>query len=101
MASNVELILHPVRMRVLVALSGRRLTPRQIGQVLPDIAPATLYRHINALVHGGILTVVEERQTRSATEKVYAIVEQAARLTGDDVRMAGKDDHLRYFTALP
>ncbi len=99
MPSRVDLIMHQVRMRLLVALSGRQLTPRQLLHEMPDIAPATLYRHINALVVGGILTVVQERQRRSAIEKVFAIADQAARLTGDDLSMASKDDHLRYFTA--
>ncbi len=96
--SRADLILHPVRMRILVALSGRQLSVRQLGQALPDVAQATLYRHLNALVAGRIVLVVAERQVRSATEHVYALDPSAARLTAADLDTLSADDHLRAFT---
>jgi Helix-turn-helix domain len=42
---KAELILHPVRLKILQALVGDRvLSTRQLGQLLPDVAQATLYR---------------------------------------------------------
>jgi DNA-binding transcriptional ArsR family regulator len=97
--SRADLILHPVRMRILVALSGRQLSARQLGHALPDVAHATLYRHLNALVAGRIVLVVAERQVRSATEKVYALDPPAARFTAAELDTFSADDHLRGFTA--
>ena len=94
-----ELILHPLRLRILMAVEGERRSVRQIAEALPDIPPATLYRHLNTLVDGGILTVVEERQIRGTVAKVYALGDpRAAQLTGADLAGATKEDHMRYFT---
>ena len=100
MAENkVDLILHPVRMRILTTLSGRQMTTQQIAAALSDVAQATLYRHINKLVQGGVLVVVEERPVRGTVEKVYAFASaDVLNLTEDDVRHATHEDHVRYFT---
>jgi DNA-binding transcriptional ArsR family regulator len=76
--SKVDLILHPIRMRIIMALAGERWTARQIAAALPDVAQATLYRHINALAEGGILRIVEERPVRGMVEKVYALADKRA-----------------------
>ena len=92
-----EVILHPVRMRIIQAVIGRSMTAGQLGEALPDVAQATLYRHLNKLSSAGILTVVEERPVRGTVEKVYALLDDAASLTSADVAQASKEDHLRYF----
>ncbi len=97
---KADLILHPVRMRILVTLAGRQMTPAQMAAVLPDVPQATLYRQVNRLYTGGVLTVVEERPVRGTVEKVYALSgENSAFLGADDVASFTKDDHLRVFTA--
>lgn len=97
--SKVDLILHPIRLRIIQAFIGnRRLTPQQIAQELPDTAQATLYRHINKLARAGILMVVEERQIRGALEKVYMLRESATNLTEVDFANISRDDHLHFFT---
>jgi DNA-binding transcriptional ArsR family regulator len=95
--SKIELLLHPIRIRILTSLVGKQLTPAQIAEEMPDVAQTTLYRQINALVEGGILTVVEERPVRGTVEKVYALVDGAARLNQDDISSVSDEDHLRYF----
>jgi hypothetical protein len=40
-----EILLHPVRMRIVVALAGRALTPGQLRAELTDVPQATLYQH--------------------------------------------------------
>ena len=99
-AERLRLLLHPHRLRIVQLLEpGRRLTARQIGRAAPDIPPATLYRHLNQLVEGGILAVVEERQVRNMTERVYALAEANNRLDPESSVEATKDDLLRVFTA--
>lgn len=96
--SKIELLLHPIRFRVIMALSGAPLTPGQIAVHLPDVSQTSLYRHIHALVEGGILTIVGERPVRGTVEKLYKVVEGTTRLNPDELRSVSHEDHLRYFT---
>lgn len=96
--SKLELMLHPVRLRILqAAIGGRNVTAQQLAEMLPDVPPATLYRHLNKLLHGGILVVVAQNQVRGTTEKVYALPEHALTLTPVDLSRLTRDDHMRYF----
>jgi DNA-binding transcriptional ArsR family regulator len=96
--SRAKLILHPVRMRMLVALARRQLTARQVGELLPDVPQATLYSHLGMLTKAGLLRVVSERQVRGTVEKVYTAVEEYTQLSPIDLAKATPDEHLQYFT---
>jgi DNA-binding transcriptional ArsR family regulator len=99
MRTQPDLLLHPVRLRIIQALAGgRRLSPAELGDELADIPPATLYRQINTLADGGVLAVVEQRAARGTPERVYALVEGGASLTPQDLTEATAGDHLRFFT---
>jgi DNA-binding transcriptional ArsR family regulator len=93
-----DLLLHPVRLRIIIAIAGRQMTAQQLADELPDIPQATLYRHINTLVEAGILSVVEERRVRNTIEKTYALPDEDLRLTRDDLENAGPEDYVRLFT---
>lgn len=77
---HTELILHPVRMRIILALANRALTTQQVAQLLPDIAQTTLYRHIAVLLEGGIVQVLRESKVRGSVERELALVEGAGRI---------------------
>ncbi|MFF5213103.1 helix-turn-helix domain-containing protein [Streptosporangium sp. NPDC000396] len=95
---KVEAILHPVRLRILQAFIGRKtLTVRDLADLLPDVPQATLYRHLGTLADAGVLQVVEERRVRGAVERVFALPDTSAALTGADLEGATPEDHLRYF----
>ena len=96
--SRADLILHPVRMRLLVALARRELTARQLSALLPDVPQATLYHHLGILTRAGLLRVVSEHPVRGTVEKVYAITDDNATLSPADLANASREDHLRYFT---
>ncbi len=96
--SKADLILHPARLRIMTELGGRQMTPRQLASVLPDIPQATLYRHIKALLDGGILEVVSEQEVNGSVERTYAVVKGAGRLTLDELQKLSPEEHLRYFT---
>lgn len=97
---KADLILHPVRMRIIMALAEGQMTARQIAALLPDVAPATLYRHLNTMTEGGILTIVESHPVRGTVEKVYALASpQAAHLSQEDTAGMDNDDYMRLFTA--
>lgn len=70
--SSFDLLMHPVRMQIIQAfIGGKRMSVQELGGRLAEVPPATLYRHLNALVEGGVLTVAEERRVRGAIERVY------------------------------
>lgn len=97
--TKADLILHPIRMRILMALAGSRKTSQELADDLGDVPQATLYRHINRLAKSGIIEVVEERQVRGTVEKVYTLDTRASTLTAEDAANFSKDDHMRYFIA--
>jgi DNA-binding transcriptional ArsR family regulator len=96
--SRVEVIIHPVRLRILMAVAGREMTPQQLAAALPDIPQATLYRHINTLHKAGVLRVVRETPMRGAVERVYELVQEASLIPKEEWAQIAPADHLRYFT---
>src|SRR5215469_18428492 len=95
---KADLIVHPVRMRMIIALSRRQLTPKQLAAELQDVAPATLYHHLNLLTEAGITRVVEERLVRGTLrEKVYTLSDASTILSPDQLAGASKDELLQYF----
>lgn len=96
--SRANLILHPVRLRLIAALARRQLTARQLSALLPEVPQATLYHHLSVLSRAGLLRVVSERQVRGAVEKSYTLNEDQAFLSPADMAHVSREDHLRYFT---
>jgi DNA-binding transcriptional ArsR family regulator len=70
---KADLILNPIRFRILTAISSYRMAAKEIAEALPDIPQTTLYRHINALVEGGLLKIVDEKPIRGTIERIYAL----------------------------
>ncbi len=93
-----NLLLHPVRLRIILAIAKREVTAKQLADELPDIPQATLYRNINTLAAGGILKVVRERRVHNTIEKTYALPDQGLMLTVDDLKNAKPEDYIRLVT---
>jgi DNA-binding transcriptional ArsR family regulator len=96
--SKAELLLHPIRMRIVTEVVGRQLTTRQIAAALPDIPQATLYRQVGTLLEGGILEVVAEQRINGAVERSYAVKAESGQLSPDDLRGLTPEQHLEYFS---
>lgn len=94
-----NLLLHPVRARILQTLLGAdELTTAQLRARLPDVSAATMYRHVATLAQAGILEVVSERRIRGTIERSYRIRQEEV-LVDDDARTSmTKDDHRQAFT---
>ena len=93
-----DLLLHPIRLRIVQALANQPLTPGQLQAVLTEIPQATLYRHITRLEDGGLIEVTSERKVRGTTERTFSIVDDAVSLGTPDLLNADRDEHLRYFS---
>src|SRR5690606_18487543 len=97
---SVELLLHPVRMRIVQAFLGdRALTTAALGEELGDVPPGSLYRHIARLVDGGVLTVADERRVRGTVERTYRLELAAAGVDPGDLAAMTAEDHRRAFLA--
>lgn len=92
-----DLLLHPIRLRVVQALINRPLTPSALNEVLSDVAPATLYRHINHLEAGGLIRVSNERRVRGGVERTFEIEHDAVALDDADLADTDTDTHFQYF----
>src|ERR1700692_3175715 len=97
---RADLLLHPVRLRIILAFArGRRLTPKQVAGDLPDVPQATLYRQIERLYRGGALAIADERRIRGAVERTYVLAEGGASVSPEDLAKSSREDHLGYFAA--
>jgi DNA-binding transcriptional ArsR family regulator len=97
MTTSRDLLLHPVRLRIIQALAGRPMRPLELKEHLGDVAQATLYRHLNQLESGGLIRVLEERPVRGGVERTYGVVDSAISLGPADLFGATADDHLGFF----
>lgn len=98
--ASADLLLHPVRLRILKAFLGdRALTTSQLAAELDDVPPGSLYRHIARLTKAGVLQVVAERRIRGAVERTYTMRMAAAQVQPGEVKGMTLDEHARAFTA--
>jgi DNA-binding transcriptional ArsR family regulator len=97
MNEKANLILHPVRLQIIKALVGdKKLTVQEIGQYLSDVPQATLYRHLNKLVQGGIIESVAQNQVRGTVEKVYALASNGG-ITPQEFMESSSEEKLGVF----
>lgn len=97
---RADVVLHPVRLRILTTLSGRSMTPGQIAGKLPDVPQATLYRHLKRLEEGDIIQVEETHHVRGTLEKVYGPAKpEDMNFSEDDMKNVTPSEHEQYFTA--
>jgi DNA-binding transcriptional ArsR family regulator len=69
-----ELLVHPVRLRIVHAMSGgEQLTTAQLCARLPDVSQATVYRHVGVLADAGVLAVDGEHRVRGAVERSFRL----------------------------
>ena len=98
--TSADLLLHPVRLRIVQAFLGdRALTTSGLAAQLSDVPPATLYRQVARLVGAGVLQVVAERRVRGAVERTYVLRASAALITPDQVATMSVEDMRQAFMA--
>lgn len=97
---SAELLLHPVRLRIVKAFLGdRALTTAQLAAELDDVPPGSLYRHVGLLAKAAVLHVVAERRVRGTVERTYALRLTATRMRLDEVAAMSPAEHLQAFLA--
>ena len=96
--ASADLLLHPVRLRIVKAFLGdRALTTTQLAAELDDVPAGSLYRHIALLTKAGVLQVVAERRIRGAVERTYTLRLYAAQIQPGEMAAMTTDEHAQAF----
>jgi DNA-binding transcriptional ArsR family regulator len=97
---TLELLLHPVRVRIVHAMSGGRTrTTSELCARLPDVPKTTMYRHVGLLAEAGLLEVVGEQRVHGAVERRYRLNRARAVISPDMAASMSLDDHRHGFAA--
>jgi DNA-binding transcriptional ArsR family regulator len=91
--TKLDLVTHPVRLRILMALAGVERTAQQIAATMSDIPTSSIYRHLQKLLDAGIVEVTAQRQIRGAVEKTLRIVREAAEIKQSDADQWSNPGH--------
>jgi DNA-binding transcriptional ArsR family regulator len=94
---KADLIIHPVRLRVMHLLGQKPHTTSELDALIPDVAKSSLYRHIKKLLDGGLIEIAETHLVKGTEERAYRLVVSPT-ITQEDVLLMSKNDHLRYFS---
>lgn len=94
----VDLLIHPVRLRIVHAMGGEReLTTSELCGLLPDVSKATVYRHVGLLADGGLLEVSGEHRARGAVERTYRLRPARTVIDAETAASVTREDHRRVF----
>ena len=97
---RVDLLLHPVRLRIVHTMSGGRTrTTSDLCAGLPDIPKTTVYRHVGLLAEAGVLEVAGEERVHGAVERRYRLRRERASIDAGAAESMSLEDHRRGFTA--
>lgn len=96
----MELLIHPVRIRILHALfDGATCTTSELCERLADVSKATVYRQVSLLAEAGVLEVAGEHRVRGAVERHYRLCRSQARIDGEAAAAMTLEDHRQAFAA--
>ena len=96
--ASADLLLHPVRLRIIKAFLGdRALTTTQLAAELDDVPAGSLYRHVALLTRAGLRHVLAEHRIRGAVERTYVLRLAAARVHPGEAAAMTPDEHSRAF----
>ncbi len=96
----LDLLLHPVRVRIVHAMSGGRTrTTSELCAFLPDVPRTSVYRHVGLLAEAGVLEVVDEQRVHGAVERHYRLRGERAVIDAEAAAAMSLDDHRRGFAA--
>jgi hypothetical protein len=98
MMDTVELLLHPVRLRIVHAMAGgRALTTSELRTRMPDISKATMYRQVGLLADGGILKVAGEQKMGGTVERRFRLRQPRSVIAAETAAAASLEDYRRAF----
>ena len=97
---TLNLVLHPVRLRIVHAMSGGRTrTTSDLCASLPDVPKTSLYRHVGLLAEAGLLEVIGEQRVHGAVERRYRLRRERSVIDADAAASMSLEDHRHGFAA--
>lgn len=93
---RADLILHPVRFRILETLIGESLTTQEIADRLVDVPKSSIYRHVKQLLDSRMIAIDDARPVRGVLEKTYRL-DQPIRLGVEEMAGMSPEEHVQYF----
>jgi DNA-binding transcriptional ArsR family regulator len=97
---TLDLLLHPIRLRIVHAMSaGRTSTTSDLCARLPDVPKTSVYRHVALLAEAGVLEVAGEQRVHGAVERHYRLRRDRTAIGDDAAAAMSLDDHRRGFAA--
>ena len=97
---TLDLLLHPVRLRIVHAMSGGRVrTTSDLCADLPGVPKTTVYRHVSLLAEAGVLEVEGEQRVHGAVERRYRLHRTRAVIDQETAASMTLDDHRQAFAA--
>ncbi|NIK11502.1 helix-turn-helix domain-containing protein [Alkalibacillus almallahensis] len=102
MKDKADLMLHPVRMRILQELFLKKDTPMTIGDILyalGDVSQATLYRHMNLLLEGDFIKVVDTRKVKGTQERLFGLNQDYLQINETDIENISQENHVLHFSS--
>ena len=97
---KAEVLLHPVRMKIVRTLMGYNkegLTPLDMVKIIQNVSQATLYRHIQKLADANIIRVLKEEKVRAVTEKYYVVNIEETSISPQEWEAYSIEEKLDYF----
>ncbi|WP_185830662.1 helix-turn-helix domain-containing protein [Siminovitchia terrae] len=99
MKGKADLLLHPVRMRIIQQLLlGKPLTIAQLVEILGDIPQATLYRHMNLLLEANLVEVIETKKVKGTEERMFSVKRDNLHIPESEVEKTSREDHIQHFS---
>lgn len=98
---KLDLMYHPVRIRIIRLLSLKTLTTKEIGDELSDVPTGTLYRQVKLLYDGHFLEVVKTVPKRGTVEKYFRLKKGSTDVKASDSATLSIDTlitQFRFFT---
>lgn len=97
---TVDLLLHPVRLRIVHALSSSgTLTTTQLRARMPEVSKVAVYRQVALLAEGGFVEADGEQRVRGAVERRYRLSSDRPVINADAAASMSLEDHRRGFAA--
>ncbi len=95
---KADLIIHPIRLKLLRELVNEELTTQALSERLPDVPLSSIYRHLKLLLDSQLVEVSDTRLVKGIQERTYRAIQPAV-LGPADIAGWSAADHLRYFTS--
>jgi DNA-binding transcriptional ArsR family regulator len=72
------------------------MSTTELAERLPALPKSSIYRHMRALLEGGLVEVAETRPVKGTLEKFYRL-SRPSHLSQEDLAGYTRDDHMRLF----